>query len=51
MTEETITYDMLGITLDDIYQEMGCAGTAPADGIASEVDAIVADVREWTRPR
>ena len=42
---------MLGITLDDIYQEMGCAGTAPADGIASEVDAIVADVREWTRPR
>lgn len=42
---------MLGITLDDIFQEMGCAGTAPADGIASEVDAIVADVREWTRPR
>lgn len=51
MTAETITYDMLGITPDDIFQEMGCAGTDPADGIAGEVETIVADVMEWTRPR
>ncbi|MGM9712779.1 MAG: radical SAM family heme chaperone HemW [Prevotella sp.] len=51
MTSETLTYDMLGITLDDVFNEMGCKGTCPADSIGDEVKAIVSDVRQWVRPR
>lgn len=51
MTQKTLTYEQLKITLADIYEAMGYHGTQPDDSTVQETGAIVDDVREWLRPR
>lgn len=51
MTQKTLTYEQLKITLADIYEAMGYHGTQPDDATVQETGAIVDDVREWLRPR
>ncbi len=51
MTYKTLVYDDLLITLEDVFEEMGYHGEKPDEGICRETIAIVAEVRQWLRPR
>ena len=51
MTEKTLTYDELRISLSDIYEAMGYHGTIPDEATRRETQAIVDDVQQWLRPR
>ena len=51
MTQKTLTYEQLKITLTDIYEAMGYHGTQPDNATVQETEAILDDVREWLRPQ
>ena len=51
MTEQTLTYDELQITPEDIYEAMGYHGALPDEATQHETQAIVDDVRRWLRPQ
>ena len=50
MTEKTLTYDDLQITLADVYEQMGYHGALPDEATQKETQAIVDDVRQWLQP-
>lgn len=51
MTEKTLTYDELQITLADVYEQMGYHGVLPDEATQRETQAIVNEVRGWLRPQ
>ena len=51
MTEKTLTYDDLQITLADVYEQMGYHEAGPDEATQQETLAIVDDVRRWLRPQ
>ena len=51
MTEQTLTYDELQITPEDIYEAMGYHGALPDEATQHETQAIIDDIRRWLRPQ
>lgn len=51
MTQKTLTYDDLGITPEDVYEQMGYHGAQPDEATLRETKAIVEEVRQWSRPQ
>ena len=51
MTEKTLTYDDLQITLADVYEQMGYHNTEPDGATQRETQAVVDEVRRWLRPQ
>lgn len=51
MTEKTLSFDDLGITPHDLYDQMGYHGTEPDMATLREVSVVMEDVRTWLRPR
>lgn len=51
MTQKTLTYDDLQITLADVYEQMGYHDVEPDEMTQQETQAIVDDVRCWLRPQ
>ena len=51
MTEKTLTYDDLQITLADVYEQMGYHNTEPDEVTQQETQAIADNVRRWLRPQ
>lgn len=51
MTQKTLTYDELRITLTDVYEQMGYHGTEPDEATQQETQAVVDEVRCWLRPQ
>ena len=51
MTEKTLTYDELQITLADVYEQMGYHGVLPDEATQRETMTVIGDVRQWLRPQ
>jgi len=51
VTEKTLTYDDLGISLDDIYEQMGYHDVQPDAATLQETQAVIGEVRQWLCPR
>ena len=51
MTQKTLTYDQLDITLADIYVQMGYHDAQPDETTQRETQHIVSEVRQWLRPQ
>lgn len=51
MTEKTLTYADLQITLADIYEQMGYRDVAPNTATQQETQAVVEEVSPWLRPQ
>lgn len=51
MTEKTLTYEDLQITLADVYEQMGYHDAEPDEMTQQETQAIVDDVRQWLQPQ
>ena len=51
MTQKTLDYNELKITLADVYEQMGYHNTEPDGATQQETLAIVDDVRRWLRPQ
>ena len=50
MTQKTLNYNDLQITLADVYEQMGYHGALPDEATQKETQAIVDDVRQWLQP-
>lgn len=46
-----MTYDALGITLADVYEQMGYHGQQPDEATCHETQAVIDEVRMWLQPR
>ena len=51
MTQKTVDFDTLGITLADVFEQMGYHGAEPDDTTRRETQTIIEEVRSWLRPR
>lgn len=51
MTEATLTYDQLGITPADIYEQMGYGDAQPDADVTAEVERLVDEIRTIIHPR
>ncbi len=51
MTQKTLFYDALRITLNDIYEQMGYHEQQPDDATQEETSAVVQEVCRWLRPQ
>ena len=51
MTEKILTYDALGITLADVFEQMGYHGTEPDEATQRETACIMEEVSQWLHPR
>ena len=51
MTEKTLAYNDLQLSVEDAYEQMGYHGTQPDEATQRETQAIIDDVREWLRPQ
>lgn len=51
MTQRTLTYDALGITSVDVFEQMGYHGVEPDDATRQEMLTVISEVREWLRPQ
>ena len=51
MTEKTLTYEDLGITPADVYEQMGYRGAEPDGATRQETLAVIDEVRGWLRPQ
>ena len=51
MTQKTLDFDALGITLADVFEQMGYHDTEPDDTTRRETQAIIAEARKWLHPR
>ena len=51
MTQKTLDYNELKITLADVYEQMGYHGAEPDEATQRETQAIVDDVCRWLRPQ
>ena len=51
MTEKTLAYNDLQLSVEDAYEQMGYHGTQPDEATQRETQAIIDDVREWLCPQ
>ena len=51
MTQKTLDFDALGITLADVFEQMGYHGAEPDETTRHETQTIIEEVRSWLRPR
>ena len=51
MTEKTLAYNDLQLSVEDIYEQMGYHGVLPDKVTQRETQAIIDDVRKWLRPQ
>lgn len=51
MTQKVLTYDALGITLTDLYEQMGYQGVLPDEATQRETLSVIDEVRPWLSPR
>ena len=51
MTEKTLAYNDLQLSVEYVYEQMGYHGTQPDEATQRETQAIIDDVREWLRPQ
>lgn len=51
MTEKTLTYEDLQISLADVYEQMGYRDAEPDEATQRETLAVIGEVQGWLRPR
>jgi len=51
LTKKILTYQQLGITATDIYEQMGYRDAQPDEAIRQETLAIIDEVSVWLRPQ
>lgn len=51
MTEKTLTYEDLQISLADVYEQMGYRNAEPDEATQRETLAVIGEVQGWLRPR
>ena len=51
MTQKTLNYNELQITLADVYEQMGYHEAEPDEATQRETQAVVDEVRRWLRPQ
>jgi hypothetical protein len=51
VTQKTLDYNDLQITLADVYEQMGYHGALPDEATQQETQAVVDDVCQWLRPQ
>lgn len=51
MTEKTLTYEDLQISLADVYEQMGYRNAEPDKATQRETLAVIGEVQGWLRPR
>ena len=51
MTQKTLDFDALGITLADVYEQMGYHGAEPDETTQHETERVIVEVRPWLRPQ
>ena len=51
MTQKTLVYDDLLITLDDVFEAMGYHGERPDEGTQRETIAVISEVKSWVQPQ
>ena len=51
MTQKILTYDELGITSADIFEQMGYHGVLPDETTRSETEALVKEIRTCLHPQ
>ena len=51
MTQKTLNYKELKITLADVYEQMGYHEAEPDEATQRETQAVVDEVRRWLRPQ
>jgi hypothetical protein len=51
MTQKTLDFDALGITLADVYEQMGYHGAEPDEATQHETERVMDEVRPWLRPQ
>ena len=51
MTQKTLRFDALGITLADVFEQMGYRGTEADEATQRETRTVIEEVRTWLRPQ
>ena len=51
MTEKTLSFEELGITAADVYEQMGYHDAQPDKATQQETTTILKEVSQWLRPR
>lgn len=51
MTKKELRYEDLGISLSELYEQMGYEQTVPDEATVKETDMIIAEVKGFLRPR
>lgn len=51
MTQKTLTYDDLRLTLADVYEQMGYCDALPDETTQRETQSVIDEVRPWLHPR
>lgn len=51
MTEKTLSFEELGITAPDVYEQMGYHDAQPDKATQQETAMILKEVSQWLRPR
>ena len=51
MTQKTLTYDQLAITLEDVYEQMGYHSVLPDEATQRETSIVIEEIRQWLRPQ
>lgn len=51
MTEKTLSFEELGITAADVYEQMGYHDAQPDKATQQETAVILKEVSQWLRPR
>ena len=51
MTEKTLSFEELGITAADVYEQMGYHDAQPDKATQQETAMILKEVSQWLRPR
>lgn len=51
MTSGELTYDRLGVSLPEIYEQMGYGTAVPDPATSAEIDGVIGEIRRFLRPR
>ena len=51
MTKKELRYEDLGISLSELYEQMGYEQAVPDEAIVKETDMIIAEAKSFLRPR
>lgn len=51
MTQKTLTYDDLRLSLADVYEQMGYRDALPDEATQRETQSVIDEVRPWLRPQ